>query len=1311
MFEIPRPRLTAELWDLTQSGSVFLSGPPGTGKSWLQGQLVRRCKQESRKVTSISTEDFQVSSLRDIYDGLRFTKPLPQLLAAITDPILIIDGLDALRGEASQRAFRELITEVLDQAPNASIVASIRTFDLQESMELQALLRRYSGAPRGIRKMMIGELSDNELRDAAVNNPELAELLLNRSEPLFELLRNPFNLHLALTLRKEGIPVSELQSIPSQVQLLEKYWTHRVLGSEDGSLRERLLREISERMVESRTLSIPETEVVQPGYQDALHRLKSGEVLRKGSTGRLSYGHNILFDYAISRLLLDEYRIFHFVESDPVRSLFFRPSLTFFFHRLWAIDRALFWRVTSSALTATNIPERFRVLPAVVVSEAVRAMGEISLKAIENAVGTSSTEFIRLQFRAMLAMRALEGKQRALWSDWFLDLTTRMKIDWINEALSALAVLHTTMSASERGLVGRIARNILSWEMGPPEGLAARQAAQLAAVVTGRVLPIIADTFESDPPASEGAYLGIVNRLGAEEAASNEAFWLANSVSVIIDKSPSLAERIYLTLYAHEEDSEEQTSLGGGIITHFTSTRKQDFSSALYGLTARFQRFLERDSVRATRVAIQATEREVAREKLKEEGKEFETIRFKLGKRMITYRADYSEIWDGGGSREFTSLSLLDAALEFASHVTDETRHMMIQEIYAHASLGISWMRLLRRARLHPEELYAEVKPLLFVPKFISAPEVTTEVGEILKVAYARELVSEEDSKRIEDAIAKIENAKVVLRYAKKSTIQKRLTGCLPSASISNPKLLSKIEKWGESKAIENSPFFRTSFGAVPFSIDDQFRREGIDLDTPANSLARAAATKVREFEGRYPNAVPEAEECIAIEPALRALHEAVRIEELSAQIAESGRGTLYAAAHVIARNDALGPDSSIVQFCRSLAIEGSVDPEPVFDPRYHLPFDHAGWGSPSPRIEAAQALGQLIWNYFSDDEILQTFLRTGDDEVPAVRFQTARWLPALYKQNRVEMFWQSLTAMIQKETTSGVMQALLSSIGRVAGRQPARTMDAVEAVITKGLPATDRSETRRALVEIPVALYAVQGTERAREVLIRLAAAPVRNSSEISDAIFGASHYFDPKKTEDEQIRFRAREVIGWLLRPARDVLVKREELKIDPEDARKLLQIIDAVATRIVFSFGLSLHGVTGDDVLNDSGRAKQYIEVKPLIEELLGVSAAVATLPLMPRTAYYLLQLMNGILALDPVAVLGFAARICEGGSYFGFELDASARDEAVKLVDRALADHKDTLKDSATSVGQLLDLFVKAGWSEALALTFRLDEAFR
>lgn len=205
MIEISRPRLVSELLELTRRGSVMLSGAPGIGKSWLLGQLTRRCKKESRIVTTLIAEDFQVSSLQEIYDSLGFSKPLPKLLASLVDPVLIIDGLDALRGDASQRAFRELIRDITEQAPNASIVASVRTFDLQESPELQRLLNRHFGTGRGMSRLVMSELTDAELIEASESSPELLSLLENKSTPLFELLRNPFNLHLAFALLKEGI--------------------------------------------------------------------------------------------------------------------------------------------------------------------------------------------------------------------------------------------------------------------------------------------------------------------------------------------------------------------------------------------------------------------------------------------------------------------------------------------------------------------------------------------------------------------------------------------------------------------------------------------------------------------------------------------------------------------------------------------------------------------------------------------------------------------------------------------------------------------------------------------------------------------------------------------------------------------------------------------------------------------------------------------------------------------------------------------------------------------------------------------------
>jgi hypothetical protein len=322
-----------------------------------------------------------------------------------------------------------------------------------------------------------------------------------------------------------------------------------------------------------------------------------------------------------------------------------------------------------------------------------------------------------------------------------------------------------------------------------------------------------------------------------------------------------------------------------------------------------------------------------------------------------------------------------------------------------------------------------------------------------------------------------------------------------------------------------------------------------------------------------------------------------------------------------------------------------------------------------------------------------------------------ARFLAGLYKQSLKKRYWATLREMIKAESTSGVMLGLLESLQAVAGIEPEKTMEVIQQVADRGLPSTGRSETRGALIGIPVGLYAVQGNERAKAFLLGVAASPELSASEISSAIFTASHYLDAKAIKEATQRVRARDLIGLLFAPAREMLVNRVELKNSAETNRKLLEIMDSAATRIVFSFGLPAHGFSSDDILNYDQQVTHYREMKPLLEQLLGIGEKTEPVPFTPSTSYYLLQLMNGILDIDPVFVLGLAAATCAGGSYLNFELDPSARDEAVKLVDHALADHKDTLKHSAESVGKLLDLFVKAGWSEALALTFRLDEAFR
>ncbi len=201
------------------------------------------------------------------------------------------------------------------------------------------------------------------------------------------------------------------------LQLLTKYWDSRVEGHANNYDRKVFLRAVVEKMVEARSLSIPETSVYQVGQGSILSALQSDEVLRESVTNRLSFVHNILFDYAVARLLLDEQNIEEFIQVDKARTIFFRPSLVYFFHYLWFRDRALFWTVAFKFFSSELLPERARILPAITVCEAALAADDLE----PLLAGTAPTNIsgITATLRSLQALGGLNGASGERGSRYF----------------------------------------------------------------------------------------------------------------------------------------------------------------------------------------------------------------------------------------------------------------------------------------------------------------------------------------------------------------------------------------------------------------------------------------------------------------------------------------------------------------------------------------------------------------------------------------------------------------------------------------------------------------------------------------------------------------------------------------------------------------------------------------------------------------------------------------------------------------------------------------------------------------------------
>ena len=97
----------------------------------------------------------------------------------------------------------------------------------------------------------------------------------------------------------------------------------------------------------------------------------------------------------------------------------------------------------------------------------------------------------------------------------------------------------------------------------------------------------------------------------------------------------------------------------------------------------------------------------------------------------------------------------------------------------------------------------------------------------------------------------------------------------------------------------------------------------------------------------------------------------------------------------------------------------------------------------------------------------------------------------------------------------------------------------------------------------------------------------------------------------------------------------------------------------------------------------------------------------------TAHYFMQVLTSFLSCNPKEVLHLAARVVQSSELFGYNLDSIAVRDVVEFAEIVLADHRDEVRDgeSLEDLLNLLDMFAKTGWTDALKLVWRLDEVFR
>jgi len=1354
-----------------ESNSLLVVGEPGAGKSGAIHDLVKSLHDDNRDVVFFAVDRVEARGLVGLRDELGLSHELNQVLQnwpGEAPAFLVIDALDAARNDQSAQTLRTLLSETLRHEQRWRVVASIRKFDLQYDLRLKEL---FEGRPVSdeykdpsfwnTRHLDIRVLNANELIEAGTQSIELLNLFRSILEEglddLLSLLSNPFNLRLVGDLLGSGAELGALTPIKTQMGLLERYWEERVLISRSqtqGDTRELVLRHAVEAMVAARSLRIDRSLLTdRASATDALRDLLSSHVLAEWRPSAeaqpnryvITFGHHIFFDYAVARLLLrgtSEALVERF-SAETELTVAIRPSLMLHFRYVWESDpsRSSFWELVLLLVRTQGIPEIGKLIGPTAAADLIRTVADLRplierLQHPEASVRNVAKEALRhvtgaVQTTQSGAKWLLVGPTARPWCDLLDEASSRIEETayTIRPLLMRLSDLAAELTDNQKAALGRVARRLLDYawaKPGPPDQYLIVHAIQA-----------VCRTFDSD--ASES---GTILRRSLDPAhlasyAHIELPWLGREVESLVEYDAQLVEEIYVAAFTHEEESVEETDVGGSRILALRSTRSQDFKEARWLLAAHYRKFLDRAPIPATRALIAAIDTYVTNRQRDDRPLSWTSETFDFNGQEAQTTTDFSDIWDSGSAyRDDDPLRMLDTFESYLRDLSsDESksaeRIAILDLIVQRNRYAVFWKRLLDLGAGEPTSLGLEIRSLAYAVPILTGFDTTRPVGDFLNKVFP--LLETSERQLVERAILSIPTTASDDSELEGLQLRRdRLLWCLPPEALVTTEAMNAFEelrsRGGGPENERRGPLGGVWGGQV--TDEDLLARQGVPVEAEANRRIQELIRPVQLFAANYQNAKPKASVIADLMPNMQTLYDALaRADEDGVHVKQKENGDAYLieACEKIAGSDELVKCSDdIKRFTRQILLVGSTNRSPEYHPENDRYFDeNPSWGIPSPRVDAT---GGLMWlarePAMADSELLRRIEQLSRDEVPAVRFQVASRLNYIY-DTAPDLMWQMIERMSHEEQSRGVLEALLHvPLSVFAGPYADRIVELTRVIFERIREGSGATKIRSMCTRLFCGLYVWRDHPQARTMVFRIANAPLVYANEAHKITFELRGpltvgYVDVPNADEDAIRGRSFELMGAILNATterlgalrstngEDATTWSEE---DLEQAKKLFHLADSIAQELFFASGAFDKEMgqreTSKPPLGDAERSRFLREALPLLNDLAEIGAA--------KVAHNLVKTLEYLLEYDPAEVFLTIGRVVQAAQRGGYQYESLAVEVIVGVVKRFLATYRYLLRERPEcrqALIEILDTFVAAGWPQAFELTYQLEEIYR
>ena len=1350
--KIERKQLLNDLQDFASQGDGVIIGSPGVGKTYVLKKLRQQLKAAGIPHLLLRIDQLGDGTAETLRQELSYENDLIEKLESIPvsgkNAILLFDAFDAARDEQARKRFLNLIGQAIRKLVKWNVIVTVRTYDAMKSRELLNLFgspddTQYQSKDILCRHFTIPPFNENEILQVFDQIGCSRTIYDDGSQDFKDILANPFNLWLLEKILKSSGKVPDFSQVRSEVQLLGLFWQRRI----ENEVSEVVLRRIAGQMIQECSLTVRVGDIYEtvdldkPVRKDAWDKLQSDEILSKISSSkqRIAFSHNILFDYAISVLLIEDepQHLEKFITEDPSRPLFLRPSLTYFFTRLWYYDDTesfwrAFWHIFPSD-QSVHLRLVARLIPTTVIANEARNIEQLTplLERLQNGEEIAKDAITRL----LQSLQTLQIKRDALWINFFDQISQHLHEDFAWDLASlTLAILDRASEPKSSEVVnacGRIGRRLLEWVWQKREAGKSTWYDRFG----GRwAVPLVAQTYHTNPEESQRLLEKVLELPKEDNFPIKFLSWLTDHVDTIWDYDAEFVTSIYCTVFHHNESSDAKTSLSGGVLA-MTSTRRQDYSMCRYRLIKHFPGFLPVAPLPATQAVIRSLNVFIVGEHIArylKAGVKLEDMieTFNFRGKPAYFLEDGSCIWDARNSSD-EPIEMADALFKYLGELArseDPRLDSLLGAFRDEVIVAFFWKRLLGIASQFPKVFAPRLFELCIAKPILKGNDTRYELGLFLEAAVPEFRLDQR--RQIEKNILALpeeatdEDSRNAFIYRRNRLLERIPENLLVTdeAKQIRKKMVS------ENDIQENRPLVSFSTQTEAVTDKEWFQRQGVDITKSENQGLQRFSASLNKFSSDWMNGVPTMEASKLVLPQLQKAYTAIKSNtEADKEVMNSLWHKLTACVAILGRV-ANNLENSEFAFCRQVLLEAAKHEEPKPNFQYDDQFDSSGYSpySPCARHEAASGLLRFTF-YQPDTEILDAIETLASDRVPSVRMVTAMELFLVYNK-APERFWHIMDNRARHEQKRVVQKFLYYTLTRVVAREKEneeKTIRVMAKLLEHTPPPTEGLEPSDSFIVLVMWLRIDRQNPWAfKTIEDTYFKDPIRFAKPLSRAVSEVVRdYVQPKDLETEEGRRRAKRAIEWLgdvidLVPDRIRglyhIVKENETEENVKRLHDTYKVIDEVITRLYFAVAYKRdRSEEAVEEISDDLRRDYYNEVKPLMQQVIAFAQDQESGMMFAPTAHYFMQLLRSFLGCNPKEVLHLAAGVVKSSEQFGYTLDTLAVREVVEFVEIVLADYRHEVRDGEAleDLLNLLDLFAKIGWSDALKLVWRLDEVFR